>query len=107
MIKLSCPERLGCCVGLALSLLAAKTGLCALGLGRKERKPKTLMSWGNLPPAKHEADTFWKMLLLWQSGTWICSGMGVANFDFNRNFDFRFAEEMAQTVLITQLFLRR
>lgn len=98
---------MGCCAGLALSLLAAKTGLRALGLGRKERKPKTLMSWGNLPPAKYEADTFWKMLLLQQSGTWICFGVRISKFDFNRNFDFRFAEEMAQTVLITQLFLRR
>lgn len=74
LAKLSCPESLGCCARLALLLLAAKTGLCALGLGRKKKKPKQLMLQGKLPPAKHVKGECQRMLLLWQRDTWLCSG---------------------------------
>lgn len=106
MAKLSCPESLGRCTEtglslcwLALPLLASKTGLHAVGLGMKERKPKQLMSWGILPPAKHaEAKFKQDDTAAAESYAWLCSGMGDGQP--TRNFDFGSVKTMAQTVLL-------
>lgn len=85
---------------LALPLLAAKAGLHAIGSGRKERKPKQLMSWGNLPPGRHEEAEFKQDdTATAQSNAWLHSGMGDGKP--TRNSDFWSVKVMAQTVLLS------
>jgi len=107
LVNLSCPESLGCCTESGLSLcrlalppLAAKTGLRAVGLGRKERKPKQLMSWGNLPPAKHaEAKCKQDDTAAAERNAWLHSG--TSDGKPARNFDVGSLKAMAQTVLLS------
>lgn len=82
---------------MALPLLAAKTAVRAVGLVRKERKPKLLMSWGNVPPARHmEAKFKQDDTAAAESNAWLHFGMGDGKP--TRNFDFGSVKAMAQTV---------
>lgn len=82
---------------------AAKTGLCAVGSGKKERKPKQLMSRGNLPPAKHAEAKFKRDdTAAAESNAWLRSGQGDGKSA--RNFDFGSVKTMAHTVLSVPTF---
>lgn len=76
-----------------------KTGLGAVGLGRKERKPKQLMSPGNLSPAKHaEAKFKQDDTAAAECNDWFHSGMGDGKPI--RSVDFGSVKVVTKTALL-------